>query len=63
MFSLLAYLELFHKLFVGVLDWQPTKGSTRGRCLWSRDRELEGETRRTQFTQVRIARCVISYVL
>jgi hypothetical protein len=21
---------------VGVLDWQPTKGSIRGRCMWPR---------------------------
>jgi hypothetical protein len=35
---------------VGVLDRQPTKGSTRGRRLWPRrDRKLEGETRSTQF--------------
>ena len=49
---------------VGVLDGQPTKGSTRGRRLWPRrDREPEGETRGTQFRQVRAARCVIPNVL
>jgi hypothetical protein len=35
---------------VGVLTRQPNKGSTRGGRLWPRrDRELEGETRGTQF--------------
>jgi hypothetical protein len=32
--------------------------------LWPcRDRELEGETRGTQFRQIRAAKCVIPYVL
>jgi hypothetical protein len=49
---------------VGVLTWQLTKGSTQGRRLWPRrDRELEGETRGTQFRQVWAVRCVIPYVL
>jgi hypothetical protein len=49
---------------VGVLDSQPTKGTTRGRCSWSRrDQELQGETRGTQFRHLQAVRCVIPYVL
>jgi hypothetical protein len=49
---------------VSVLDWQPTKGTTRGRRLWPRlDRELGGETCGTQFRQVQSARYIIAYVL
>jgi hypothetical protein len=49
---------------VGVLDRQPTTGSTRSRWLWLAETgNSKEETRGTQFRQVRAARCVIPYVL
>jgi hypothetical protein len=49
---------------VGVLDRQPTKGSTRSRWMWLAEiGDSKEETRGTQFRQVRAARCVIPYVL
>jgi hypothetical protein len=52
------------RVTVGVVDRQPTKGSSQGRCLWPRrDRKLEGETRGTQLGQVRTAMCVIPYIM
>jgi hypothetical protein len=49
---------------VGVLDRQPTKGSTRSRWMWLAEiGNSKEETRGTQFRQVRAARCVIPYVL
>jgi hypothetical protein len=49
---------------VGVLDQQPTKGSTRGRkCGLAEIGKSKEKTRGTQFRQVRDARCVIPYVL
>jgi hypothetical protein len=50
--------------YVGVLDRQPTKGSTRSdECGLAEIGNSKEETRGTQFRQVRAARCVISYVL
>jgi hypothetical protein len=50
--------------FVGVLDRQPTTGSTRSRWSWLAEIDnSKEETRGTQFRQVRAARCVIPYVL
>jgi hypothetical protein len=52
------------EMFVGVLDRQPTKGSTRSRWMWLAEiGNSKEETRGTQFRQVRAARCVIPYVL
>jgi hypothetical protein len=49
---------------VGVLDRQPTKGSTLSRWMWLAEiGNSKEETRGTQFRQVRAARCVIPYVL
>jgi hypothetical protein len=49
---------------VGVLDRQPTTGSTRSRWMWLGEiGNSKEETRGTQFRQVRAARCVIPYVL
>jgi hypothetical protein len=49
---------------VGVLDRQPMKRSTWDRWMWPhRDRQLKGETRGTQFRQVRAVRCIIPYVM
>jgi hypothetical protein len=49
---------------VGVLDRQPTKGSTQvDECGLAEIGNSKEETRGTQFRQVRAARCVIPYVL
>jgi hypothetical protein len=49
---------------VGVLDRQPTTGSTRSRWMWLTEiGNSKEETCGTQFRQVRAARCVIPYVL
>jgi hypothetical protein len=49
---------------VGVLDRQPTTGSTRSKWMWLAEiGNSKEETRGTQFRQVRAARCVIPNVL
>jgi hypothetical protein len=49
---------------VGVLDRQPTKGSTEvDECGLTGIGNSKEETRGTQFRQVRAVRCVIPYVL
>jgi hypothetical protein len=59
-----AHGESVVEATVGVLDRQPTKGSTRSRWMWLAEiGNSKEETRGTQFRQVRAARCVIPYVL
>jgi hypothetical protein len=60
-FSILYFF--FHPP-VGVLDRQPTKGVPEvDECGFAKIGNSKEETRATQFRQVRVARCVIPYVL